>query len=72
MKASKSRRAAANALLDAAKRGETVTTAQITEALRVTGDLEDIEPTQIIVPAGQWERKHARLLGRASWLDPIH
>lgn len=65
---------AAHELLDRVRRGEFVPEWQITGALIMTGDVDEntLPPQQIVVPAGAWERPHAPMMARASWLDPIH
>ena len=47
-------RTEAHNLLDAAKRGERMTSAKITEALHITGDLERYEPEPVTYTSPQW------------------
>lgn len=54
-------KAEAHTILDAAKRGEPISEAEIADALRTTGDIEWGESVHIYRPSGTWEiyRSHA-------------
>lgn len=43
-------------LLDSARAGWDISPARITQALRITGDIEDVDLVQLLVSAGDWER----------------
>ena len=49
-------RTEAHTILDAARRGEFMTAAVITEALHATGDLERYEPEPVTYTSPQWPR----------------
>jgi hypothetical protein len=54
------------AILDGAKAGGQYTEAEITEALRVTGDIEDYEYRRVVHrPVGTWETGSRGLLAPA-------
>jgi hypothetical protein len=71
-------RLASKHTLDLAAAGANVPEWAITQALLASGDLDPAALDPGDVPfarrhrlAGQWERRHAALLSRATWLDVI-